>query len=266
MMPPSSSECFGTQTRYGADGLPPFVPRSLQTPHYRGWQFSLMCCEPPCRCGCALCWCAGQAVEWSIPRPQKMFNKTRYFRRYVAPNWNLRFRRCYVQCVVRGRKNPLHHGLPDRLRLVLRLQRRAMSAASLDAGLPNDFVFHIERRQRLPRIDTIERLARTLGISPAWLTYGEGDATTPHPSLLTAQIGDRIRRLRLQRGLTAAALGRAAHITGQTIANIETGGMMPKVDTLEAIATALAVSPGWLAFGADTEASATASNEFVTSH
>ena len=48
MMPLSSSGCFYTQTRYGADGLPPFVPRSLQNPRYRGWQLSLMCCEPPC--------------------------------------------------------------------------------------------------------------------------------------------------------------------------------------------------------------------------
>lgn len=167
-------------------------------------------------------------------------------------------------CVVRGRKNPQHHGLPDRLRLVLRLQKRAKSAASLDAGLPNDAAFYIERRQRIPRIDTVERLAMTLGVSPAWLTYGEGQADLPHQTLAAPEIDQRLQSLRMQKGLSRAALGRAAHVSGQTIANIETAGMLPKIDTAELLAAALGVSPGWLAFGDGVAMAASARNEVVT--
>lgn len=167
-------------------------------------------------------------------------------------------------CVVRGRKNPQHHGLPDRLHLVLRLQKRAKSAASLDAGLPNDAAFYIERRQRTPRIDTVERLAITLGVSPAWLTYGEGQADQLYPTLAAPDIGQRLQSLREQKGLSRAALGRAAHVSGQTIANIETAGMLPKIDTAELLAAALGVSPGWLAFGDGAAMTASARNELVT--
>lgn len=139
-----------------------------------------------------------------------------------------------------------------------------MSAVALDAGLPNDAVFHIEKHQRIPRIDTILRLAMTLGVSPAWLTYGEGSPELPHLSLAALNIADRVRFLRLERGLSQAALGRVTHVSGQTIANIETGGMVPKIDTVEYLAAALGVAAGWLAFAGDGDTVATVKNEIVT--
>ncbi len=141
-----------------------------------------------------------------------------------------------------------------------------MSAASLDANLNNDFVFHVENRCRLPRIDTIERLALSLGISPAWLTYGEGHEGMQQERPMAPHISERLRDTRCKLGLSRAALGRAAQTTGQTIANIETGGMLPKVDTVELLAKALGVSPSWLAFGLSSHSTATVRNENVPSH
>lgn len=167
--------------------------------------------------------------------------------------------------MVRGRKNPLYQGLPDRLHRVLRQRKLAMSAASLNADLTNDFAFHLEKRQRLPRIDTVERLAMSLGLSAAWLTYGEGEELLRHKKPTAPDIAERLRSMRCQLGLSRAALGRAAKLTGQTIANIETGGMIPKVDTVELLAKALSVSPSWLAFGLDTHATVTKRDELVPS-
>lgn len=164
--------------------------------------------------------------------------------------------------VVRGRKNPLYHDLPERLRRVRRQRQLAMSAASLDAALTNDFAFHIEKRRRLPRVDTIERLAMSLGVSPAWLTYGEGEEARQHSEPRATDIAQRLRDARLRSGMSRAGLGRAAELTGQTIANIEEGGMVPKIDTVELLAKALSISPSWLAFGMDEAASVR--NEFVT--
>ena len=137
-----------------------------------------------------------------------------------------------------------------------------MSAASLDADLTNDFAFHVEKRRRLPRIDTLERLAVSLGVSPGWLTYGEGEEGQQPSESGADEIADRLRDARLRTGMSRAALGRAAALTGQTIANIEEGGMVPKIDTVELLAKALNVSPSWLAFGLSEAASTR--NEFVT--
>lgn len=59
-------------------------------------------------------------------------------------------------------------------------------------------------------------------------------------------VGEAIRRVRKERGITQAALAYDAHIDGSTIALIETGKRNPSVKVLLAIADALAVDPGEL--------------------
>lgn len=44
------------------------------------------------------------------------------------------------------------------------------------------------------------------------------------------------------------ALGRVAGLTGQTVANIEYHGMLPRVDTVETLANALDVDASWVDF------------------
>lgn len=109
--------------------------------------------------------------------------------------------------------------------------------------------FLIERRQTLPRIDTIERFAAALGVSPSWLAYGDGPEDAIPAESAAAMIGRRLVEVRKQRGLSRQALGNAAGLTGQTVANIEVHGMLPRVDTVEMLAKMLDISPSWLAFG-----------------
>ena len=59
-----------------------------------------------------------------------------------------------------------------RLRLArerLGLSRRRVSTL---AGLAPETVYSIENTNRMPGIDTVEKLASVLGVSPAWLAYG----------------------------------------------------------------------------------------------
>jgi len=129
------------------------------------------------------------------------------------------------------------------------------TAVSLASGLSNEAASQIEQRQRLPRIDTVERLAVTLGLSPAWLGFGEGEESRTFVASDTRSVGQRIADVRKARGLTRKALGLAAHVAGQAIANIEVKGTLPRVDTLDLIAKALGVLPGWLAFGTESRMS-----------
>jgi len=125
------------------------------------------------------------------------------------------------------------------------------TAVSLASGLSNEAASQIEQRQRLPRIDTVERLAVTLGLSSAYLGFGEGEEARTAIASDAQSVGQRIADVRKARGITRKALGLAAQVAGQAIANIEVKGTLPRVDTLELIAKALGVLPGWLAFGAE---------------
>jgi transcriptional regulator with XRE-family HTH domain len=155
---------------------------------------------------------------------------------------------CYVLSMVRGRKNPSYYGLPERLRRARRRQELGMSAAAHFVGKSTSSAFAIERRLALPRINTIEQYAMALGVSPSWLAYGEGpeDAVQEEPT--ACGLGQRLVEARKTKGLSRQALGNAAGLTGQTVANIEVHGMMPRVDTVEMLARVLGVTAGWLAF------------------
>jgi len=125
-----------------------------------------------------------------------------------------------------------------------------MSAASSAIGMSTATAFLIERRQNLPRINTIERFAAALGVSPSWLAYGEGPENAVQAESTAWGIGQRLEEVRKARGKTRQALGLASGLTGQTIANIEVKGMSPRVDTVEMLAKVLGVMASWLAFNA----------------
>lgn len=62
---------------------------------------------------------------------------------------------------------------------------------------------------------------------------------------------ERLRRARKAAGLTHAALARAAGLASRTTtAILESGGSVPRVDTVEKLAAALKLPPSYLAFGA----------------
>ncbi len=124
-----------------------------------------------------------------------------------------------------------------------------MSAASNAIGMSTATAFLIERRQNLPRINTIERFAIALGVSPSWLAYGEGPEDRIQAEPTTSGVGQRLEASRKACGMTRQALGLAAGLTGQTVANIEVKGMIPRVDTVEMLAKVLGVTSSWLAFG-----------------
>src|SRR5262245_13755471 len=129
---------------------------------------------------------------------------------------NHRFLACYVLLVVRGRRNPAYYGLPNRLRRARRRCDLSMPAASSAIGRSNAAAFLIERRQTLPRINTIERFAMALGVSASWLAYGEGSEDAVQAKSTVAGVGQRLASARTALSLSRQALGNASGLTGQT--------------------------------------------------
>jgi len=151
--------------------------------------------------------------------------------------------------VVRGRRNPLYLGLPARLKRAR--ENLSFDSVATSAGLfDGSTVFLLERKQgHVPRLDTVERVAYALGLSPAFLAYGiEADTSQPSDGLRCDGVASRLRQSRTDRGLSVLALATAAGLSHTAVGNVERG-TMPTLATAEALATALDVSPAWLAYG-----------------
>lgn len=122
----------------------------------------------------------------------------------------------------------------------------------------------------MPSLETIERLASAIGVSPGWLAYGyeglepfreryprpivERSDPIPDDSLrvfrdLCAGFPDRLRLSRERCGLSMRSLSSAAGVSVQAWSIAEGGRVVPRVDTAERMAVALGVAPSWLAFG-----------------
>ena len=151
--------------------------------------------------------------------------------------------------VVRGRRNPLYFGLPSRLKMAR--QNLSFDSVAHASGLTDgSTVLHLERKHsHVPRLDTVERVAYGLGLSPAFLAYGiESDGSQPIEGLRCEGVALRLRQTRIHLGLSVLALATAAGLSHTAVGNVERG-TMPTIATAEALATALGVSPGWLAYG-----------------
>ena len=156
----------------------------------------------------------------------------------------------YRRCVVRGRRNPLYFGLSYRLKKAR--GKLSFSSVAASSGLADaNTVFLLERKPgHMPRLDTVERLAYGLGLSPAFLAYGiETDGCHPMTGLRCQGIAGRLRQQRTLRGLTMRAVSELAGLSHPTTRSTETGTTIPSIATAEALANALGVSPGWLAYG-----------------
>lgn len=179
-----------------------------------------------------------------------------------------------------GVKNPLWWGLANRLRQLGIDHELSQTQIGVAAGIDRAVISRIEHGGVAPRLDTIERLAVALGISPVWLAFGEQGHMRfrqrhPRPALpfdppvpelaerefkaLYSGLADRLKLARQLRDLSLRQVGKLAKhphapeddkgLSAQAVLDIEMGRRIPYVETCEAVAVALDVSPGWLAFG-----------------
>jgi transcriptional regulator with XRE-family HTH domain len=107
----------------------------------------------------------------------------------------------------------------------------------------------IEVKDRVPRVDTVEKLASVLHVSPGFLAFG-----VEHPFELAAEsvsagLPMRLAQLRQERGFSYRELARLSQTSHKFIQMTETGATVPSIAKVEQLAQALAVSPSWLAFG-----------------
>ncbi len=149
--------------------------------------------------------------------------------------------------MVRGSPNPLYFGLPARLRKARKKSGLKRKTVGQKVGRDPQVTAKVEAGHRLPTVATLARLASALGVTAGWLGYGLGEQQAGGTVATTDGMGTRLASVRIERGLTKAALARLAELSPSSFAKIENGGQTG-VDVLEALAKALGVSPAWLAF------------------
>lgn len=174
-----------------------------------------------------------------------------------------------LSSVTCGKKNPLWFGLAARMKSARKqagLSHHRLGVLAGGRGVPAA----VENGERIPGIDTIEKLANALGVPACWLAFG-GDGEEPfrkkirrsgsppeppepQPAALPAttdhaDIGSRLHAAREAAGLSMRELSRRAELSVQAVSLMESGRAFPRVDSCEALAVALAVAPCWLAYG-----------------
>ena len=90
--------------------------------------------------------------------------------------------------------------------------------------------------------------------TPAYLKCEDEPQPQPGAGVFAARYtgcAERLRSSRERLGLSLRELAAAATVSYQAVLNTESGQTVPRVDTIEAIAVALDVAPGWLAYGDD---------------
>ena len=169
-----------------------------------------------------------------------------------------------------GYRNPLWTTCAERVRDRIDASGRYRLDIAAMSGLSHVAVGRVEDGKRVPRLATIERIAEALGLSPSWLAYGDEallpfrhrrprpvvppDAPMPAPAERQhlerwRGVAQRLSELRKRLGLTLRDVGDAAGLSAQAILLLEKGGRDPLISTVEQLAVALDVPPGWLAFG-----------------
>lgn len=107
----------------------------------------------------------------------------------------------------------------------------------------------LEGGGRVPRVDTVEKLARVLQVSPCQLAFGLEPPCEPIAELMSAGLPGRLSQLRQERGLSRRELGRKSETSDNFVQMTETAATVPNIAKVEQLAKALGVSPCWLAFG-----------------
>ncbi len=123
------------------------------------------------------------------------------------------------------------------------------AALSLSAGMSADVSWRLEAGGRMPRLDTVEKLAKVLKVSPCLLAYGVEVPCEPTATVLSEGLTARLLRLRQERGLSRRELGRLSGTSDNFVQMTETGTTVPNIAKVEQLAKALQVSVCWLAFG-----------------
>ncbi|MFO7151884.1 MAG: helix-turn-helix domain-containing protein [Bacillota bacterium] len=118
----------------------------------------------------------------------------------------------------------------ERISILRRERGLSLSELAERAGISATYLCQIENGKVLPSLATLKAIAKALNANP-------------QDFLSATHISYKIKKIRLERGITQAELAKKAGVSTGLIGQIESGKVEPSIKTLEKISNALSVSP-----------------------
>jgi transcriptional regulator with XRE-family HTH domain len=104
-------------------------------------------------------------------------------------------------------------------------------------GITQQTIAQYEKKETVPKLETVSKIADALEINPN-IFYSDFSQSVADDS---GGIGEKIKAVRLQKGVSQAALAKCLGVSTAMICQYEVGKRKPKVETLSKIAGALGV-------------------------
>jgi len=131
------------------------------------------------------------------------------------------------------------HALPaGRLRQLRLAKGWTQTRWSEESGIDVATISRYEKGDSTPNVDTLDRLARALGLDLADFVRHEQPRPTVTPPFLEL-LGARIRARRTAAHLSVSQLALQAEVDARSISRFESGEMSPTLPTLARLANAL---------------------------
>lgn len=119
----------------------------------------------------------------------------------------------------------------DKIRMLRSEKNMSLQELGDKAGVSISYLSEIERGAVYPALNTLKRIAACLNVAASNLIAREGS------------LGQKLKGLREEYGLTQAQLAGLANVTAGLIGQIEQGKVQPSLKTLEKLAEVMGVSP-----------------------
>lgn len=132
----------------------------------------------------------------------------------------------------------------ERIKELRKSHRLTMKKLGELIGVAQNTVSNWENGKRQPDYGTLTFLAEYFNVSTDYL-LGK-DATTERPSTTPSIFGERLKNLRLEKGLSQREIAEHLGLTQQAYAYYETGDREPGLKTLLALSSILNVSTDYL--------------------
>ena len=125
------------------------------------------------------------------------------------------------------------------IRVYRKSNKMTQKELAAKSGVSEISIRSYENNKRNPKYETLEKIADVLGIPVSEISgyklQGQCD------NLRALSLGERIRRLRLEKNLKQSDLAKKANISRVTLGNYERGDRTPNTDSAKQIAEALEV-------------------------
>lgn len=137
----------------------------------------------------------------------------------------------------------------DRLNQAMNQYSATISSLSRQTGISYEMVRRYSNGYSIPRADGMAKIADTLGVSAAWLQFGDESATQTPPPPRFADFAARLKQSIEASGLSLDEVAKKSFVPKERLEKYLTGTKLPYVEDGENLAEALKISVEWLRYG-----------------